>query len=133
VASKDSSSTTSELNFIGRGTIIDGNIKTESSIRVDGAIKGKLICKNTVTVGDGGRIEGDVQAVNAIIGGKIKGKIIVSEKLVLESKSSLVGELKAKKLIIDEGSVFEGTSDMGVSQQPAQVKTMPPSSEGRSQ
>ena len=133
MASKDSSSTTSELNFIGRGTIIDGNIKTESSIRVDGAIKGKLICKNTVTVGDGGRIEGDVQAVNAIIGGKIKGKIIVSEKLVLESKSSLVGELKAKKLIIDEGSVFEGTSDMGVSQQPAQVKTMPPSSEGRSQ
>jgi len=133
VASKDSSSTTSELNFIGRGTIIDGNIKTESSIRVDGAIKGKLICKNTVTVGDGGRIEGDVQAVNAIIGGKIKGKIIVSEKLVLESKSSLVGELKAKKLIIDEGSVFEGTSDMGVSQQPAQVKTMPASSEGASQ
>ena len=133
MASKDSSSTTSELNFIGRGTIIDGNIKTESSIRVDGAIKGKLICKNTVTVGDGGRIEGDVQAVNAIIGGKIKGKIIVSEKLVLESKSSLVGELKAKKLIIDEGSVFEGTSDMGVSQQPAQVKTMPTSSEGRSQ
>lgn len=133
MASKDSSSTTSELNFIGRGTIIDGNVKTESSIRVDGAIKGKLICKNTVTVGDGGRIDGDVQAVNAIIGGKIKGKIIVSEKLVLESKSSLVGELKAKKLIIDEGSVFEGTSDMGVSQQPAQIKTMPASSQGTSQ
>ena len=133
MAAKDSSGTTSELNFIGRGTIIDGNIKTESSIRVDGAIKGKLICKNTVTVGDGGRIEGDVQAVNAIIGGKIKGKIIVSEKLVLESKSSLVGELKAKKLIIDEGSVFEGTSDMGVSQQPAQIKTMPGSAESTSQ
>jgi cytoskeletal protein CcmA (bactofilin family) len=125
VASKDNSSTTTELNFIGRGTVIDGNIKTESSIRVDGAIKGKLICKNTVTVGDGGRIEGDIQAVNAIIGGKIKGKIIVSEKLVLESKSSLVGELKAKKLIIDEGSVFEGTSDMGVSQAPNPVKPSP--------
>lgn len=125
MASKDSSSTTTELNFIGRGTVIDGNIKTESSIRVDGAIKGKLICKNTVTVGDGGRIEGDIQAVNAIIGGKIKGKIIVSEKLVLESKSSLVGELKAKKLIIDEGSVFEGTSDMGVSQPANPVKPTP--------
>ena len=131
MALKDSSSTTTELNFIGRGTIIDGNIKTESSIRVDGAIKGKLICKNTVTVGDGGRIEGDVQAVNAIVGGKIKGKIIVSEKLVLESKSSLVGELKAKKLIIDEGSVFEGTSDMGVSQANA-VKSPTPTAEGTS-
>jgi len=130
---KDSTGTNTELNFIGRGTIIDGNIKTESSIRVDGAIKGKLICKNTVTVGDGGRIEGDVQAVNAIIGGKIKGKIIVSEKLVLESKSSLVGELKAKKLIIDEGSVFEGTSDMGVSQQVAPAKPTSASAEGPAQ
>jgi len=132
VALKDSSSTTTELNFIGRGTIIDGNVKTESSIRIDGTIKGKLICKNTVTVGDGGRIEGDVQAVNAIIGGHIKGKIIVNEKLVLESKSSLVGELKAKKLIIDEGSVFEGTSDMGVSQT-APVKTTPATPAGTSQ
>ena len=132
MALKDSSSTTTELNFIGRGTTIDGNIKTESSIRVDGTIKGKLICKNTVTVGDGGRIEGDVQAVNAIIGGHIKGKIIVSEKLVLESKSSLVGELKAKKLIIDEGSVFEGTSDMGISQT-APVKTTPATPAGTSQ
>ena len=125
MASKDNSSTATELNFIGRGTVIDGNVKTESSIRVDGAIKGKLICKNTVTVGDGGRIEGDIQAVNAIVGGKIKGKIIVSEKLVLESKSSLIGELKAKKLIIDEGSVFEGTSDMGVSQPVNPVKPTP--------
>lgn len=124
MGSKDNSGTNTELNFIGRGTIIDGNIKTESSIRVDGAIKGKVICKNTVTVGGGGRIEGDIQAVNAIIGGKVKGKIIVSEKLVLESKSSLVGELKAKKLIIDEGSVFEGTSDMGVSQ-PGQASIKP--------
>jgi cytoskeletal protein CcmA (bactofilin family) len=133
VALKDSSSSATELNFIGKGTIIDGNIKTESSIRVDGAIKGKLICKNTVTVGDEGRIEGDIQAVNAIIGGKIKGKIIVSEKLVLESRSSLVGELKAKKLIIDEGSVFEGTSDMGVSQAAPAAKPNPASPEGASQ
>ena len=134
MALKDNSSTATELNFIGKGTIIDGNIKTDSSIRVDGAIKGKLICKNTVTVGDGGRIEGDIQAVNAIIGGQIKGKIIVSEKLVLESKSSLVGELKAKKLIIDEGSVFEGTSDMGVSQSaPAAVKPASASAESASQ
>ena len=91
-------SNTTELNFIGKGTFIDGNIKTESSIRIDGIVKGRLICKNTLTLGEHGQIEGDVEAANAIIGGKIKGKIIVGEKLVLESKSSLIGELKAKKL-----------------------------------
>jgi len=108
------SSNATELNFIGKGTHIDGDIKTESSIRIDGSIKGTLICKNTVTIGEQGAIDGDVEAINAIIGGRVKGRVIVSEKLVLESKSSLTGELKAKKLIIDEGATFEGTSTMGL-------------------
>ncbi len=104
-----------ELNFIGKGTVINGEILTESSLRVDGRIKGKIICKNTLTIGETGQVEGEVEATNAIVGGKVNGKLFIKEKLVLESKSSLIGELKASKLIIDEGAVFQGTSDMGVS------------------
>jgi len=114
VGSKDNSSSSStELNFLGGGTVVDGTIKTNNSVRVDGKLKGKLICKNTLTVGLNGEIDGEVQAKNAIVGGKIKGKVSITEKLVLESKSVLIGELKASKLIIDEGAVFDGTSDMG--------------------
>ncbi len=103
-----------ELNFIGKGTVINGEILTESSLRVDGRIKGKIICKNTLTIGETGQVEGEVEATNAIVGGKVNGKLFIKQKLVLESKSSLIGELKASKLIIDEGAVFQGTSDMGV-------------------
>jgi len=116
VSSKNNSNANVKgINFIGQGTHIEGNVKIESSIIIDGSIKGKIICKNTVTIGEKGSVEGDIEALNAIVSGKIKGKIIVGEKLILHEKSSLVGELKAKKLIIFEGSVFEGTSDMGVS------------------
>jgi len=114
VGSKENSGTSStELNFLGGGTVVEGTIKTDNSVRVDGKLKGKLICKNTLTVGLNGEIDGEVQAKNAIVGGKIKGKVSIVEKLVLESKSVLIGELKASKLIIDEGAVFDGTSDMG--------------------
>ncbi len=105
--------TSTELNFLGGGTVIEGTIRSDNSVRVDGKIKGKLICKNTLTVGLNGEIEGEVEAKNAIVGGKIKGKVKIIEKLVLESKSVLLGELKASKLIIDEGAVFDGSSDMG--------------------
>ena len=114
MALKDNSSSSStELNFLGGGTVVEGTIRTDNSVRVDGKLKGKLICKNTLTVGINGEIDGEVQAKNAIVGGKIKGKVSIAEKLVLESKSVLIGELKASKLIIDEGAVFDGTSDMG--------------------
>lgn len=106
------STSSTELNFLGSGSRLEGALNTESSVRVDGVVKGKLICKNTLTVGINGEIEGEIEAKNAIIGGKIKGKIIVTEKLVLESKAVLIGDLKASKLIIDEGAVFDGTSLM---------------------
>ena len=105
-----------ELNFLGGGTVVEGTVRANNSVRIDGTLKGTLICKNTVTVGINGEIEGEVEAKNAIIGGKINGKIKVAEKLVLESKSTLIGELKASKLIIDDGAVFEGTSKMGAIQ-----------------
>ncbi len=112
--STESSST--ELNFIGKGTVVNGELHTESSLRIDGTVKGKIICKNTLTIGETGKVEGEIQATNAIVGGKIQGKIYVNQKLVLEAKSSLIGELKASKLIIDEGAVFQGNSDMGINQ-----------------
>jgi cytoskeletal protein CcmA (bactofilin family) len=115
-----------ELNFIGKGTIITGDIQTSSNLRVDGKVKGKVVCKNTLTIGEGGIIEGDIQANNAIIGGKINGKIVVNEKLELEARSSLIGELKAKKLIIDEGAVFDGTSTMSAEAKPTATPTIKP-------
>lgn len=102
-----------EIDLIGKGTQITGDITTENSIRIFGVIQGKLTSKNTVTIGQQGVVEGDLVAANAIIAGTVKGKVTVSEKLVLESTSKLTGELKSKKLIIDEGAVFDGTSDMG--------------------
>ena len=128
MALKDNAPETSstELNFLGNGTSIEGTIHTTNSVRIDGKLKGKLVCKNTLTVGINGVIEGEVEAKNAIVGGKIQGKIKVTEKLVLESKSVLVGDLKANKLLIDEGAVFEGTSDMGKKEtESAAEKTVP--------
>jgi len=102
-----------EVNLIGKGTVVNGEIHSESSIRIDGKLKGKLKCKSTVTIGQSGEIDGDMEANNANVSGRIKGGVIVKQKLVLESTSSLIGELQASKLIVDEGAVFDGTSHMG--------------------
>ncbi len=107
--------------------VIEGTIRAENNVRIDGKLKGKLICKNTLTVGINGEIEGEVEAKNAIVGGKIRGKVRIGEKLVLESRSVLIGELTATKLVIDDGAIFEGSSDMGQKSnvQPVNVKTEP--------
>jgi len=102
-----------DLNtIIGKGSAVDGTLKVQSSLRVDGRIKGQVSTTDSLVIGKDGEIEGEIRVKNAIVGGKIKGKIFASGKVVLESKSSFYGELKTSKLVIDEGAIFEGVCSM---------------------
>lgn len=102
-----------ELNFLGEGTYLEGSLETQGSLRIDGKVKGTVKAGDTLTVGSNGKIEGELYARNAVVGGRIEGNVKVDEKLVLETNSVLIGNLKAQKLVIDEGAVFQGKSEMG--------------------
>lgn len=98
--------------IIGKGSSFDGKLKVQSTLRVDGKIKGNITTSDSLYVGKDGDINGDVSVKNAIIGGKFKGKLHASGKVVLENNSVFSGELKTTKLVIDEGAVFEGNCSM---------------------
>lgn len=103
-----------DLNtIIGKGTLVEGDIKVQSSLRVDGRIKGRVTTSDSLVVGKEGEIEGEVSVKNAVIGGKVQGKVHATGKVVLEANSRFNGELKTAKLVIDEGAVFEGVCSMG--------------------
>ncbi len=106
-----------ELNFLGTGTYVEGTVETKGSLRIDGRVKGAVKAGDTLTIGAKGEVAGEVNARMAVIGGRIEGDIKVEEKLVLEANSVIVGNLKAKKLVIDEGAIFQGKSDMGAQKQ----------------
>lgn len=103
-----------ELNtLIGKGSVVNGKISIQNSVRIEGRVIGEVSSTGTVTVGSKGEVEGDIVAVNAIVGGKVKGSIKASEKIILESESVLIGDLQTVKLTIDEGAMFEGKCYMG--------------------
>jgi len=102
-----------ELNtIIGKGSVIEGKIKIKNSIRIDGKIKGEISSTGTVTVGADGEVEGTINAANAIIGGRVRGKMNVPSKIILEKNSVLIGDLKTQKLNIAEGAIFDGNCIM---------------------
>lgn len=100
------------LNLIGRGTVIVGTITASSSIRIEGEIKGKVVCHDLVTVGSTGSVEGDIDAKNLVIGGRVNGNLSAQDKLVMEAKSGVTGDIRARRLVVDEGATFEGKCSM---------------------
>ena len=107
--------------IIGKGSSFEGTMKVQSTLRVDGKVKGNITTSDSLVVGKDGVIHGEVTVRNAIIGGQIKGKLTASGKVVLEANSGFNGELKTTKLVIDEGAVFEGNCSMA----PVQAEKKP--------
>lgn len=110
---KNSTNNSSVVNMVGNGTVITGDIKSKSDIRIDGVLKGSVNTEGKLVVGSSGVVEGDVICSNADISGEIKAKITVSQLLSLKSTSKLNGDIVTNKLSIEPGASFSGSCSMG--------------------
>jgi cytoskeletal protein CcmA (bactofilin family) len=100
-------------NVIGKGTVLEGNIETFGNLRIEGKIIGNIRSKSKVALGNSSHVEGNVFAQNADIEGQIKGKVEISEVLVLKSTAVINGDISTGKLVVEAGAVFNGTCKMG--------------------
>ncbi|MEO0229085.1 MAG: polymer-forming cytoskeletal protein [candidate division WOR-3 bacterium] len=98
--------------IIGQGAEMEGTISVLGSARVDGRFKGTLRVQGALIVGKTGVIDGEISAKNGVIGGVIKGKLHIEEKVVFESTARFNGELTCKAIVIEEGVVFDGNCSM---------------------
>jgi cytoskeletal protein CcmA (bactofilin family) len=96
----------SGLNALVKGTSVEGTVKCESDIRIDGTITGDLICKAKVIVGPTGYIEGEITCQNAVVEGKIKGVLNVTDVLNIRETAEIDGTISTGKLIVQSGAKF---------------------------
>jgi cytoskeletal protein CcmA (bactofilin family) len=108
--------------LLSKDTEIRGAIKTQGSIRVDGTVIGDVHSAKTVTIGATGLVEGNVNADEIIVSGRVKGSLVAKGKIALETTAQLDGDIHAARLTIAEGATFRGLSNMGA----PLLKTTPP-------
>lgn len=114
------SSTSNSLNSLVSGTTVEGTVNSESDIRIDGMIKGKLICKAKVIIGPSGFVQGEIRCENAVIEGKFDGQLFVNQLLNIRESANIKGEVRTDKLIVQSGATFNVACHMGkLNQAPA--------------
>jgi len=112
VTMSDKSNTGKGFTFVNAGTVVTGELLVENDLSVEGSVKGTIRATGTVSIHVQGTVEGEIQAASAKIGGKVTGNVTASDRVVLENKAVLVGDLRTRELIIQEGAVFHGKCDM---------------------
>jgi cytoskeletal protein CcmA (bactofilin family) len=100
-------------NTIGKGTFLEGNIETHGNIRIEGKVVGNVKSKSKVALGNSSHVQGNIIAQNADIEGEVRGRLEVSELLVLKSTAVINGDISTGKLVVEPGAVFNGGCKMG--------------------
>lgn len=98
--------------IIGKDSVIEGTIEVQGVLRIDGVARGKISATESLAVGDSGQVEADLISSEVIIGGKVVGNVLAENKIELQSKAQMEGDMTTKNLIIEEGALFHGTCNM---------------------
>lgn len=110
---KSSPNENHSVNLLGNGTSIEGNIRSEGDFRIDGKLKGSIVSKGKIVIGNTGEVEGEIECQNADVSGRVNAKILVKELLSFKSSAKIEGDIKTGKLAIEPGAKFSGSCEMG--------------------
>lgn len=97
--------------ILGHGTEVRGELQVKGTLRIDGSLDGDVRA-DWIIVGEGGRIKGNVVSRGVVIGGTVEGNVAADEIVELQRNARVVGEIRAAKLAVSEGAVFDGQSRM---------------------
>jgi cytoskeletal protein CcmA (bactofilin family) len=125
--------------LIGSGTRIIGDVQFSGGFHVDGHIKGNVDAPPdsgaTLSVSDGGVIEGSVAVPNVILNGTVKGDILAHDRVELGATARVTGSVYYGLIEMEMGAEINGKlihepHKSGTGRVEPAVKPAPPADNG---
>jgi len=91
---------------------IEGLITFQKELVIDGKVHGQINSNGVLTIGENADIHGNIKAKSITLFGKVHGNIAAAERCELKSKCILQGDLKAARLLMEDGATFIGKSEV---------------------
>ena len=97
------------INRIVEGTHMEGTIRSEGSIRIDGSFNGDIHTAGRLVIGKSGRVEGRVDGMDCESEGLVLGELRVAGLLSLKASSRVDGEIQYGRMAVEAGAQVVGT------------------------
>jgi cytoskeletal protein CcmA (bactofilin family) len=101
------------ISIIGPGMRVVGDCETEGTLRIEGTVEGTVRAGKAIVVGKDGIVHGDVSTQDAVIGGRVTGTVTAESRLELQATCVIEGEIRARRVKLDEGGKVNGKVLMG--------------------
>ena len=108
----DPTAGTGNRNHLSSDVEIKGTLKFQNDLVFDGKIEGEIQSNATLTVGKSAHVQGEVKSKSVIILGSVQGNIDAAERVELKATAQLIGDLRAGRIVIEDGATFVGKSEV---------------------
>ena len=110
---------------------IIGTVKTSGSIQIEGRVEGEVLSEGDVYIGKSGSLKGNLLVNSVSVAGTIQGNITAKDRIELKSTARLLGDIKAKRLAVEDGVTFVGKSEVNPTGQPIKLDAPSAPAEGQ--
>ncbi len=111
---------------IGQGAVVNGSIKTEGTLRVDGKVEGEINVAGDLLIGETGVANANITAQNVTVAGMVKGNITANGKLDLLATGKIYGDISIGDLVVNQGAILQGGVSMTTAGENSKAKAKSP-------
>jgi cytoskeletal protein CcmA (bactofilin family) len=109
-------------NILNSDVELKGTIRFSGELTFDGKLEGDIHSDGTLNLGDNAVVKGNIAANSVVVRGKINGNVTAKEKIDIKTKTELFGDVRAARLVMEEGVIFVGQTEVN----PNKVSPTPP-------
>ena len=113
---------TNSKNTLNSDVELKGSLKFAGELTFDGKLDGDINSDGSLNLGDNAVVKGNINVNTVVVRGKLNGNVVAREKIEIKAKTELFGDIRAPKLVIEEGVTFVGKSEVN----PNKVAPTPP-------
>ncbi|MGH9784194.1 MAG: bactofilin family protein [Terriglobia bacterium] len=111
VATHDS--TPGAVAHIGKSVTIKGELSGNEDLFIDGQVEGMIeVREHNLTIGPNGRVQANVNAKQVVLFGSLKGNVRASDRVDIRKTGSLIGDVVAARVMIEDGASIKGSVDI---------------------
>jgi cytoskeletal protein CcmA (bactofilin family) len=109
----DRAESTGEVNaLLGRGSTFEGKLVFEGTVHIDGTFTGEIRSKDTLVIGVGAKVSGQVDVGTLVVNGELSGELRARKIFEMHAPAKVRGNVYTPVLVVDRGVIFEGTTHM---------------------
>ncbi len=103
----------SQINgLLDRGCSFEGKLAFDGTVQINGDFRGEILSDGTLVVGSEAKVDARIQVDTIIIEGHVQGLIEAKQRVELRRGAELVANINTPALVIEEGAIFQGRSQM---------------------